>query len=271
MAPAKSYSIIIVPADHSGTRQYRVSRNLLLSAGVLLAVFMVMVGIFVATYGRVLLRAQRSDSLQAENEQLRAQIATVDELTRELEAMSALRAQVMEMLGNEEAGFDDLSLLRDEQDQAALPSLDDTERLRHLFADEARRPFAPEVWPLAGRVRREFFPAPEGDDPAHPGLDIEGDPGDGVRAAARGEVVEIGYDEPVGHFVILDHGFGYRTLYAGAGLLSVEVGQRVDRGQVIAVLPDSPIGGSRTGSPHLYFEIQVDGRAVDPRRYLTPR
>jgi murein DD-endopeptidase MepM/ murein hydrolase activator NlpD len=272
MAPAKSYSIIVVPADHSGTRQYRVSRNLLVAGAVFLSVFLLIVLLFVGTYGRVLVKARQADNLQQENQQLRAQVATVEELSRELEAMSSLRAQVMNMLGNSEVAFDELSLLGgDEQTGSSLNSLEDAESLRHLFADEARRPFAPEAWPLPGRVRREYFPKPEANEPAHPGLDIEGAPGDVVRAAGRGQVVETGYAETSGHFVVVDHGFGYRSLYAGGGSLSVEVGQTVDRGQAVAVLPPSPGRSSRNGRPLLYFEIQVDGRPVDPRRYLTPR
>jgi murein DD-endopeptidase MepM/ murein hydrolase activator NlpD len=273
---SKGYSIIVVPADHSGTRQYRLSSALLWTgAGLLALVVFTFLG-FVVTYGSVLNEARRARQLRTENTELRAQVATLKQLNEELEELSALRAQIVALLGGD--------LLNDPIDPSS-PAMDpsssmdrgvhDLAHLRHVFADEARRPLAPRTWPVPGEVVREFQPLPEGQREAHPGLSLESDWNAPIRAAGRGQVVDLGYDPERQGYLILDHGFGFRTVYAHADRLVVQDGQTIDRGQIIAYLPERPptqeVGGSQRPLPRLYFELWVDGQPVDPRSSLTPR
>lgn len=67
-----------------------------------------------------------------------------------------------------------------------------------------------------------------------------------------------------GYYIILDHGEGLTTLYGRCSLLLVQVGQRVETGNVIAL---SGSTGRSTG-PHLHFEVRLDGERRDPREYL---
>lgn len=98
----------------------------------------------------------------------------------------------------------------------------------------------------------------------HTGIDISAPTGTPIRAAAHGRVTFAGRRAGYGLTVILDHGFGYSTLYAHASELNVRVGQQVSRGDVIASVGRSGIATS----PHLHYEVHVGGRAVDPRNYL---
>jgi septal ring factor EnvC (AmiA/AmiB activator) len=264
----KVYSIIIVPGDHSGTRQYRVSLRLLWIAGAVLAAFALTILVFMATYASTWREAQRVAGLEEENQSLRQQLVLLNELNDELEDLSALRAQVTAMLGHGidtdliEEGMVDLGEV-----DLALLSLQ-PERLDHLRAAAIFRRYSPSEWPVAGRVRREFFLAEAEGGEEHPGLSIEAAEGEEtLKAAGSGRVVETGHDAIRGDFLTIDHGLNVESYYGGLGNVLVESGQIVDRGQPLAYL-----GSSRGGeSPWLYFEIRVDGKPVDPRRFLRKR
>jgi murein DD-endopeptidase MepM/ murein hydrolase activator NlpD len=67
-----------------------------------------------------------------------------------------------------------------------------------------------------------------------------------------------------GTTVILDHGHELRSLYGHLQEIRVKPGERIDRGQVIALTGST----GRTSGPHLHYEIQIHGQAVDPRQFL---
>jgi murein DD-endopeptidase MepM/ murein hydrolase activator NlpD len=70
-----------------------------------------------------------------------------------------------------------------------------------------------------------------------------------------------------GQYVVLDHGNGYRTLYAHASQIYVQCGQQVSRGAVIAAVGSV---GKSTG-PHLHFEIRLGNNYVNPAQFMTPQ
>jgi murein DD-endopeptidase MepM/ murein hydrolase activator NlpD len=153
--------------------------------------------------------------------------------------------------------------------------LSDVERVQQLFADGARRSFAPRAWPADGPVRREYFPEASDGARSHPGLTIEVLEGEPARAAARGRVIDSGLDDNGTPNLVLDHGYGFRTVYSGFARPLVSAGQIVEQLQAIAAFdansPEGRGGAGQIDGTTLYFEIQVDGIAIDPRNYLTPR
>lgn len=104
----------------------------------------------------------------------------------------------------------------------------------------------------------------------HNGTDIttNGALGRPIVAAASGTVVEVGsgWNGGYGNCVVIDHGNGLRTRYAHCqnNSVRVRVGQKVSQGQQIASIGST---GNSTG-PHLHFEVTVNGRRVNPERYL---
>jgi len=99
------------------------------------------------------------------------------------------------------------------------------------------------------------------------GIDIAGNPGDSVRAAASGNVVYagdglLGY----GNLIIVNHNKHYLSAYAHNRKILVKEGEDVAAGQIIAEL-----GSSGTSRPKLHFEIRKNGKPVDPMPYLPPR
>lgn len=125
------------------------------------------------------------------------------------------------------------------------------------------RPVHGWVWPVRGPLLSSFAPG----NPARKGIDIGGDAGEPIRAAAAGEVVYSG-DGLIhyGKLLIIKHNSVYFSAYAHNRKLLVKEGERVRAGQIIAQM------GS-TGSTRimLHFEIRRDGKPVNPLRYLPKR
>lgn len=125
----------------------------------------------------------------------------------------------------------------------------------------------PAALPVRGRISSLFGPRrhPRSQDyRLHAGIDIVARYGSPVSATADGRVVFSGERPGYGKVVVLDHGFGFQTVYAHNSQLLVSVGTRVMRGQVIAHVGKS---GHTTGT-HLHYEVRKNGTAIDPRPYL---
>ena len=100
----------------------------------------------------------------------------------------------------------------------------------------------------------------------HEGIDVTAPMGTPIEAPAAGVVREAGWEAGYGNTIVIDHGFGTETKFAHASKILVREGQRVTRGQRIALVGNT---GLATG-PHLHYEVHVNGRAVDPLRYVMP-
>jgi murein DD-endopeptidase MepM/ murein hydrolase activator NlpD len=98
----------------------------------------------------------------------------------------------------------------------------------------------------------------------HEGIDVSAPMGTPIEAPAAGRVAQAGWQAGYGNVVLIDHGFGLQTKYAHASRLLVKTGDRVQRGQRVALVGST---GLSTG-PHLHYEVHVDGRPVDPLRYV---
>lgn len=98
----------------------------------------------------------------------------------------------------------------------------------------------------------------------HSGLDIAAAPGQPVYAPADGVVSYAGYDAGYGKLVSIDHGYGVVTRFGHLSQISVEVGQRVRRRDLVAAVGST---GRSTG-PHLHYEVRVNNVPVDPTNYV---
>ncbi|MDR7451123.1 MAG: M23 family metallopeptidase [Armatimonadota bacterium] len=117
------------------------------------------------------------------------------------------------------------------------------------------------VWPARGRLTSRFGWRRWRH---HDGIDIAAPYGAPVTAARDGIVIYAGWYHAYGKAVILDHGSGLQTLYGHTSALLVRTGQRVEKGQLIARVGST---GRSTG-PHLHFEVRINGRPVNPIKYL---
>jgi murein DD-endopeptidase MepM/ murein hydrolase activator NlpD len=126
---------------------------------------------------------------------------------------------------------------------------------------------SPSIWPTKGWMTSGYgyrVSPFTGRQQFHAGLDIAGAVGTDVIAPARGKVVFAGTRGPLGHSLIIDHGFGVRTQYGHAKELFVKRGETVERGDKIASLGNS---GRSTG-PHLHYVVEVKGKTRNPLDYI---
>ena len=117
------------------------------------------------------------------------------------------------------------------------------------------------IWPTSGPVLAGF------DEVKNKGLDIGGNAGDPVLAAADGRVVYVGAGlRGYGNLIILKHNNTYLTAYAHNQTLLIKEDQTVRKGQKIAEM-----GSSDAERVKLHFEVRRQGKPVDPSKYLPPR
>jgi murein DD-endopeptidase MepM/ murein hydrolase activator NlpD len=126
----------------------------------------------------------------------------------------------------------------------------------------------PSILPTEGRIVSSFTGSrwhPILDRPRpHLGLDIVAPTGTPILAAAKGRVSFVGTRSDFGLTVEIDHGYGRVTRYAHASKILVRKGQRVTRGEDIALVG---MTGLAVG-PHLHYEVLVHGRPINPRRFI---
>ena len=125
----------------------------------------------------------------------------------------------------------------------------------------------PKGWPTRGWLSSYFGQRKSpftGRTVMHEGLDIAANTGTPVIVTADGIVSQVEYSPTYGNTVVVDHGYGYQTLYAHNSRNLVKVGQRVKRGERIAQVGNT---GMSTG-PHLHYEVHLNGVPINPRSFL---
>lgn len=99
----------------------------------------------------------------------------------------------------------------------------------------------------------------------HQGIDISVKKGTEIYVTGDGVVEKVEYERSgYGHYVIIDHGFGYKTLYAHCKSILVAEGIKVKRGEQIAESGNTGI----SSGPHVHYEIRYKGKAVNPLHYF---
>jgi len=139
-----------------------------------------------------------------------------------------------------------------------------------LSSHRARYAATPSVMPTKGWLTSAF--ARERAHPIlhlsrpHEGIDVSAPMGTEIEAPAAGIVTKVDWVEGYGNMLTVDHGYGLVTRYAHCSKILVVRGQRVKRGQKIALVGST---GLSTG-PHLHYEVWVNGRPADPMKYVLP-
>lgn len=132
-----------------------------------------------------------------------------------------------------------------------------TDRLKHT----------PSIWPCKGWYSRGYgmkYDPFTGYKRMHWGMDLANPRGTQIVAPADGKVIKVGKQGGMGKTVVIDHGYGFKTLYGHLSKSNVKKGQRVERGDVIALMGST---GYSTG-PHLHYEVSRNGKRINPRKYI---
>ena len=160
--------------------------------------------------------------------------------------------------------FSRLTGLGREANQSALD-------LQHLLSTLSQQKSLlsaiPSATPLNGWIASGFGPRISpftGERVMHFGLDVASPIGTPVYAPADGVVIFTGAKEGFGNFIMIAHGYGIVSRYGHNAQNLVQPGQTVKRGEQIATVG---MTGRATG-PHLHYEIVVDGRPVNPKKFI---
>jgi murein DD-endopeptidase MepM/ murein hydrolase activator NlpD len=184
--------------------------------------------------------------------------SALDEVELREQALSSDGAQHVHRLGEVAEGIASVASVRG-------VSLD--ELLVQLEDKRVRLASMPSVWPARGWLTSRFGPRVSpftGRAQHHAGIDIAAAKGTVVRAPARGRVAYVGRKGPLGNALVIDHGFGVRTVYGHNDKVLVKVGDTVERGDEVSQIGTS---GRSTG-PHLHYVVEVNGKPKDPLDYI---
>ena len=128
----------------------------------------------------------------------------------------------------------------------------------------------PCIWPTFGRVTSSYgwrrHPL-TGRGEFHYAIDIANLKGTPVRATADGRVVLAGWQGTYGRSVMIDHGYGFSTRYAHNSTILVKPGEKVIRGQIVALSGDTGI----VTAPHVHYEVWYQGKPINPLLYVKSK
>jgi len=100
------------------------------------------------------------------------------------------------------------------------------------------------------------------------GLAIAAAPSASVMAGGPGTVIEVEQDPLDGGAVVIDHGSGLLTRYAGLGNIVVQLKQEVKTGQALGHIATINTGARHSLGSHLYLQVFKDGHSINPATYL---
>ena len=285
----RQFSLLVLRGDGERVLGFNFARSIALVSAVGLALSLTFLGLLIgdwfklkeltrqaATFANTI--AQQRATIEATNHklaQLRVEVGSWREMhTRIQEAFGPVNRTTRDKgMGGATTGPERFPTVApaDELNRLAESIKEEGESLRALDRLMARASKAlatlPSRWPVRGAVNSEFGRRPSPWTQVaefHSGIDIKAQMGTPVHAPAAGTVVVAGPAGDFGNAVILDHGQNIRTLYGHLSKVSVRVGQKVERGALLAMSGNT----GRSSGPHLHYEIYVHGRSVNPRAYL---
>jgi murein DD-endopeptidase MepM/ murein hydrolase activator NlpD len=284
---------MVVPDARGTMRRFHVrGTQLAWAAGVvaLLAVMALAAPVFM-TWNRGL--ASERDTLRAERDQLEARSAEVEQTLSELRTQLDLFEQRTEKLaflaglelpslglgaqgysrGVDELGTSErVELFRSEaSDLADAGTLLERrlETVEQAYGEQSERlSRIPSIVPVRGLIgsgfgwRRDPF---TGRRQYHRGLDVSAPEGTPIHAPADGIVVKTETNGGYGKVIYISHGDGLVTRYGHVSAYKARPGQRVSRGDVVALVGNT----GRSTAPHLHYEVLLQGKPVNPMKFIS--
>ncbi|MGA1841195.1 MAG: M23 family metallopeptidase [bacterium] len=295
----KKFTIILVPDPSSKPRKFYLSKGLIkgiLIFGILALIFS---GVMVCHYFGLKRQVTDVAKLKEDNRQQKLQLTSLtkrlDSLGRRLNQLHSSNTklqilagikkpenskQVFGMGGGISDGmyeFSRVNLSRlVEQMEEELENLefevasqeDSLQELTTLIEDrKSVLDSTPAIWPTRGWITSGFGYRKSpftGKRRMHHGVDIASRRGTSIISTARGIVTFSGVKGNYGKVVVINHGYGFSTIYGHNSVNLVKVGDRVERGDLIAYLGNT----GRSTAPHLHYEVRQNRTPVNPTYYM---
>ena len=286
----KRYStIIFVPHARAKFRKLKVSHRLLFSLISLVSTSLCLSTFFSVQYFTSLSQTHELSKLRRENrelqaaneqfgksvESLRTQLHTVEDRTRKLAIIAGITTlDEASQGGSGGLRTEELTAnpYRDDVDKMSFRShslAKDLTALEEKFVAQSRMlSSTPSIAPVRGILTDGFGGRSDpftGEPGQHNAIDISSAVGQPVRSPADGIVVKAEWANGYGNVIYISHGYGYSTRYGHLSSFAARPGQRVKRGDVIGYVGST----GRSTSPHLHYEVLLNGQAINPLRFLT--
>ena len=291
----KTFLLKIIPPDGYSVYKLAFTRRHVALLGVLM-VLASLAAIGLHTY-QLQVAAADVRALQSRTAEQQTQLRSIDKqadaLARQLRDVQKENAEIKRLIGADRGGhkqhvfvavpgaasaadFAAVQTRLRELARASAATSADAQRLQRVamrvlnlrrmasIAHERMLAAIPSLNPVGGGIAASFGWRTNPWHEFHKGLDLEANYGTPVHATAAGTVASAGWDGGFGLKVDIDHGNGYHTWYAHLSRAQVSPGQRVTKGQLIALSGSS---GESTG-PHLHYQLMYDGQPIDPEPFL---
>ena len=290
------YTFIVIP--HASPRLHKLKlpvRTLNILAGIGVLSFFVAVGLGFS-YAKMAFRAADYDKLQSENTDLKVQKKNLAIVTQKLgEKLSNLEnisARIQTLIENDNLSkrnkvngpaiggstvdYTTAELLRSANLQEGIDLLkgrtaemeSQLSMLEQVAVQRATRLlYTPNIWPVRGSITSHYGNRTDpfnGDAELHLGLDISALFNAQVHAPADGVILFAERKAAYGNLLIIDHGNGLTTRYGHLSRSLVRVGQKVKRGDIVALVGMT----GRTTAPHLHYEVRRNDRPMNPWTFL---
>jgi len=263
----KYLTLMIVPYPGADVRSYRIQHRTLKMIAVV-AVVLFVASISAVIYLRpVFNKAKEYDRLRAENQLLSLEKQKIRDLSRKIESIDKLVGKIQLAQGVKEPGELNNSQAGDQreneiQSERHLLKNSNSTAIGSAHGEKEMDSKMPYGIPIDEKsyISRFFNPKIY-----HFGIDIALKQGTPVKATADGVVTIADQNEDLGYYVMIKHSSGYSTLYAHNSKLTVNSGDRVKKGALIAY--SGNLGHS--SGPHLHYAIfDQSGNPVDPLPFL---
>ncbi|MCP2605114.1 M23 family metallopeptidase [Candidatus Aminicenantes bacterium AH-873-B07] len=291
----KFYTFIIVPHSTSNSKKLTVSKKTIYLSIAGIIIFFLAFIFIIYDYATMSITREKFKNLNSKYTEQQKRIAryekTIIELNAKLESFKNYAKKLNIIAGLEfplalkEVGIGGPTILREIENTSppitnkSLQTLDlitqkaegiekNLSTLLKFFEKQTiKLASTPSIWPTRGYIssafgwRRDPF---TGKKSFHKGIDIATRYGNPIVAPADGIVLATRYDKSYGKHIILDHNFGFTTIYAHLSKFGVKPGQRVKRGDIIGYVGRT----GKTLGPHLHYEIRIHNKAVNPYNYI---
>lgn len=287
---AKRFSVIFIPEGNSKVRRVRIRSGVVKSA--LCGCFVVagLFAFFAYSYFNITVDRDELQRLRVTTSQQRQTlqhlVVDLGEVHQQMDSLAETEARVRQLadleavpegipvaigglpeVGSVEA-VDEIQRKINKLQVAIELRRQSQENVRNLLNDQVSISRAtPKGWPTKGWLTSYFGMRKSpftGRRVMHEGLDIAANTGTPIVATADGIVARVKYSPGYGKMLIIDHGYGYRTIFGHNSKILVKAGQQIKRGDLIAKVGNT---GQSTGS-HLHYELRLNGVPIDPRKTL---
>jgi murein DD-endopeptidase MepM/ murein hydrolase activator NlpD len=283
------YTFFLASNDQSRIWKLRIPVYFLQALAALVVVGGITVIAGVASYSRMLWKADSYNAIRSERDNLKQEFTklqtSVKDTNQRLDSLQSLATEVAMTYGFmrfRETPFALSSFSGNTQDsfgrtvdqfnflEKNASSLAMAKEGLHLLPPQpglGDASVTPSLWPVTGQITASFGERLDpfsGEGEFHKGVDISVAYGSPVHVTADGVIVSVETTPGYGHLVVVDHGSGTTTWYGHLSGFNASVGEEVHRGDTIGY---SGTSGRSTG-PHVHYEIRLNGAPINPWRYL---